>query len=156
MINKNARRRQMLTAGHYIILTDQAEPVFPCKEILLHILQSPRDFLRQRSILLGECKLLQFHWGSRESVPVLKSMALLNPLVRSGNEYVTYLPDLNIQSPVYKFMFTFYHEMRFYTVLCVKISAWMKRRRTKESTKEYLDFLLYNCHCFNFNECAFW
>ena len=35
--NKNARRRQMLTAGHYIILTDQAEPVFPYREIPLRI-----------------------------------------------------------------------------------------------------------------------
>ena len=44
----------MLTAGHYIILTDRAEPVFPYREILLHVLQSPRDFLLQRSILLSE------------------------------------------------------------------------------------------------------
>ena len=47
-----------------------------------------------------------------------------------------------LSSLLNKNLYIFYHEMRFYTVLCVRISAWMKRRRTKESTKEYLFFTL--------------
>ena len=39
-------------------------------------------------------------------------------------------------------MMIFYHEMRFYTVLCVKISAIIITRITMASTKEYLDFVL--------------
>ena len=39
-------------------------------------------------------------------------------------------------------MMIFYHEMRFYTLFCVKISAIIITRITMASTKEYLDFVL--------------
>lgn len=39
-------------------------------------------------------------------------------------------------------MMIFYHEMRFYTLFCIKISVIIITRITMASTKECLDFVL--------------
>ena len=53
----------------------------------------------------------------------------------------SYILAAFLASLLNKNLYIFYHEMRFFTVLCVKISAWMKRR-IKESTKEYIDSVI--------------
>ena len=46
------------------------------------------------------------------------------------------------QASCKKYMMIFYHEMRFYTLFCIKISVINITRITMASTKECLDFVL--------------
>ena len=47
----------------------------------------------------------------------------------------SYILAAFLASLLNKNLYIFYHEMRFFTVLCEKISAWMKRQ-IKESAEE--------------------
>ena len=91
-------------------------------------------YLQEIVLWAGKISVKTSPWKTAQKISIFKA---------SNNEpSFARILSAFYQASCKKYMMIFYHEMRFYTLFCIKISVIIITRITMESTKEYLDFVL--------------